>query len=264
MPARMINGEAMWSSEKIAACATEMPATSGVYYPWLYPLADANGVFEMTSIRVIHGLIATQLPFLTVENLLKILEDFHRNGLLFVWEKNGKRYGFWTNSDQPGRLPKPSDRHKYKNVQISIPTEKLKKYLSLIIERSSGDEGAITSPMVRSRFDVGLNRVEGGLKLIGEGEGRDAEVSSSTALAPTPQGYKYSFDQEPETEPKTRQPGRGELYRRALDAKWSAEKALADPRLPTEQRCLAEQILTQSVADIETYKPTPGFNRGGS
>lgn len=128
MPNRIINGESVWASDKIAACATPVPATTGVYYTWFYCLADVNGSFECTSTRVIHGKIAMQLPFLSLENTEQILHDFHREGLLFVWTTDGKRYGHWSKSEEKSAMPK-SLKKRYKPAAPPVPQKEYSEYL---------------------------------------------------------------------------------------------------------------------------------------
>jgi hypothetical protein len=123
MPKRIIDGEAVWSSDKLAAC--ELWARRE--YPWLYPLADANGCFEITNLRVIWGKVAAIRPDLTQQRLQEVFEQFTRHGLLFTWSKNGKRYGHWTRSE--GRLPPRSERSRHKSLAPDIPAGELAKYL---------------------------------------------------------------------------------------------------------------------------------------
>src|SRR5579864_1929269 len=54
MPKRVIDFDAMWGSDKLAACAEWAQAE----YAWLYGLADASGCFELTNLRVIWGRVA--------------------------------------------------------------------------------------------------------------------------------------------------------------------------------------------------------------
>ena len=124
MPKRIIDGEAIWSSDKLAAC--ELWARRE--YPWLYPLADANGCFELTNLRVIWGKVAAIRPDLTLQKLQEVFEQFTRHGLLFTWSKNGKRYGHWTRSE--GRLPPKSERSRHKSLAPDIPAGELAKYLN--------------------------------------------------------------------------------------------------------------------------------------
>src|ERR1039458_3740422 len=99
MPKRIIDGEAMWSSDKLARC----PLFARRVYPWLISLADAAGCFELTNLRVIWGKVAAIREDLTVDDLGKIFEEYQRHGLLFVWYVGQKTYAHWVGSDRPGR-----------------------------------------------------------------------------------------------------------------------------------------------------------------
>jgi hypothetical protein len=123
VPKRILDGEGMWGSDKLAAC--EIWARRE--YAWLYPLADANGCFELTSLRVIWGKVAANRPDLTLQRLQEVFEQFTRHGLLFTWVTNGKRYGHWTKSE--GRLPPRSERRRHKSLAPGIPVGELIKYL---------------------------------------------------------------------------------------------------------------------------------------
>src|SRR5262249_5992512 len=122
---RLIDFEALWSSDKIARCAEWAQAE----YAWVYGLADAYGCFELTNIRVIWGKVAAIRKNLCPEDFARIVEEFHQKGLLFIWEEGGKRYGFWTNSDKPGRLPPASLRARYARTTPEVPTDQLQKYM---------------------------------------------------------------------------------------------------------------------------------------
>src|SRR5260370_27924241 len=106
MVKRVLDCDALWSSDKLAACA----AWAQGEYGWLYGLADCNGSFELTNLRVIWGRVAAIRHALTLQRLEQVFAEFIARGLLFTWEAGGKRYGHWTGSDQPGRLPPPSWR----------------------------------------------------------------------------------------------------------------------------------------------------------
>src|SRR3989442_10140916 len=125
MPKRVIDFDALWASDKLAACA----AWAQAEYAWLYGLADGNGSFELTNLRVIWGRVAAIRKNLSLERLEQIFEEFRANGLLFVWEENGKTYGHWTNSDLPGRLPPPSWRQGLERVAPAVPLEARAEYM---------------------------------------------------------------------------------------------------------------------------------------
>jgi len=124
----VIDFDAMWASDKIAACAEWAQAE----YAWLYGLADCAGCFELTNIRVIWGRVAAIRKNLSLERLEQVLDEFHTHGLLFIWHENGKRYGHWTGSDVPGRLPPPSWRNRLERLAPPVPGEQLAKYLQEI------------------------------------------------------------------------------------------------------------------------------------
>jgi hypothetical protein len=126
MPKRVIDFDAMWGSDKIAACAEWAQAE----YAWLYGLADPSGCFEVTNLRVIWGRVAAIRQNLTIERLEQIFDEFQDKGLLFVWEQDGKRYGHWTGSDVPGRLPPPSWRMRLERLAPPVPKRQLEEYVS--------------------------------------------------------------------------------------------------------------------------------------
>jgi hypothetical protein len=124
MPKRILDGEALWGSTKLSRCPEWMIPE----YAWLYPLCDGNGSFEI-NLKVIHGKVSPIRPHFSVDDLQNILREFHRHGLLFVWEEGAKRYGHWTGSERPGRLPPPSERPRYQLFAPKVPKDLLEKYL---------------------------------------------------------------------------------------------------------------------------------------
>ena len=126
MPKRVIDFDAMWGSDKLAACAEWAQAE----YAWLYGLADASGCFELTNPRVIWGRVAAIRRNLSIERLEQIFGEFQDKGLLFAWEHEGKRYAHWTGSDVPGRLPPPSWRMRLERLAPPVPKQALAEYVS--------------------------------------------------------------------------------------------------------------------------------------
>jgi hypothetical protein len=80
MPKRVLDGDAMWGSTKLS----ELPETMVPEYSWFYPLADANGSFEVTNLRVIWMKVSAIRPNLTLEYVQEILRTFGEHGLLFT------------------------------------------------------------------------------------------------------------------------------------------------------------------------------------
>src|SRR5579863_3084591 len=126
MPKRVLDFDAMWGSDKLAACAPWAQAE----YAWLYGLADACGCFELTNLRVIWGRVAAIRGNLTIERLEQVFIEFQEKGLLFVWDHEGKRYGHWTGSDVPGRLPAPSWRMRLERFAPPVPKAQLAEYMA--------------------------------------------------------------------------------------------------------------------------------------
>ena len=124
MPKRVIDFDALWASDKLASCAEWAQSE----YAWLYGLADASGSFELTNLRVIWGRVAAIRKNLSLERLQEIFDEFIARGLLFTWEENGKRYGHWTGSDVPGRLPARSWRVRLQKLAPPVPAEALAAY----------------------------------------------------------------------------------------------------------------------------------------
>jgi hypothetical protein len=179
MPSRMIDYENLWASEKLAACESSMR----VEYLWLYGCADANGSFEL-NLRGIHSKVSAIRPRLTLQRIERLFAEFERRGLLFTWRDNGKCYGHWTGSDRPGRLPKPSERHRYKKLAPDVPTEQFSAYVS----RFARDPLATASPLgvgVGLGLDRGLegDGIENGVG-VGVGGGTTTPAAKTAAFVP--------------------------------------------------------------------------------
>jgi hypothetical protein len=126
MPKRVIDFDAMWASDKLAACAEWAQPE----YAWLYGLADCAGCFELTNLRVIWGRVSAIRRNFSLERLDQVFDEFHAQGLLFIWTECGKRYGHWTGSDVPGRLPPPSWRNRLERLAPPVPREQLAEYVA--------------------------------------------------------------------------------------------------------------------------------------
>jgi hypothetical protein len=144
MPKRVIDADAMWASSKLANCKQR----SIPEYAWLYGLADANGIFELTNLRAVHGkAYAAIRPLISLDDLREFLEDFHRNGLLYRWTENGKLFGYWTGSEKPGRLPPASQRDHYPTNKVQhYPTEQDVMEYWRSLEESAAAQGRLYEP----------------------------------------------------------------------------------------------------------------------
>jgi hypothetical protein len=154
VPKRVLHGEAMWSSTKLSCC----PEWAIPEYSWLYPLADANGSFELTNLRVLWGKIAAIRPNFTLEILREVIQIFRDHGLLFTWAENGKVYGHWTGSDRPGRLPRPSRRKLERLLAPEVPKDQLAKYMQATDAKSVSSLTAQASLVLDLVLDLDLEK----------------------------------------------------------------------------------------------------------
>lgn len=167
MPKRVLDGDAMWASTKLS----ELPEWMIPEYAWLYPLADANGSFEITNLRIIWGKVAAIRSHFTLENLQEIFRTFHESGLLFTWERDGKRFAHWVGSEMPGRLPAPARRTKRYGPILApvVPAGELRDYVARVRSEKLRIAKATASPV---------------LVLDLEGKGRKEEEPAAAAAAP--------------------------------------------------------------------------------
>lgn len=154
MPKRVVHGEGVWRSEKLARVE---PPASRAEYANLIPLALANGVFECNVKRVWSDVYAFNRPDMTPESVKALLDELERVKLLFRWqEPDGKMWGYWVGIEKPGRLPGKSRRGKNEAIGPEPPQDELRKFLD-----SNG-------------FHRALN---GNEKLLGFGSGSGTSVS---------------------------------------------------------------------------------------
>src|SRR5271157_197793 len=112
MPARVVDGKGVWRSKKIK----QLLPHHRYEYTNLLPLAEANGVFEADIDTIWSEVYSFNREDITKQNVADILADMVQVGLLRVWSENGKTWGYWTGIEKSGRLPKPSELSKYKNL----------------------------------------------------------------------------------------------------------------------------------------------------
>jgi len=225
MPKRVIDFDAMWASDKLASCAEWAQSE----YAWIYGLADASGSFEMTNIRVIWGRVAAIRKNLTLERLQEIFDEFIARGLLFSWEENGKRYGHWTGSDVPGRLPAPSWRMRLEKLAPPVPREELATYSA----RFGGSKEGIATGVLRPRAVP-----------HGEGGGLKDELESA-------QGQDWDLDLEKDLDwEKEVSPPQRAQNRRAPGAPVSSAAPTSDQAADQSSRRRAEEPMPEVLLQI--------------
>jgi hypothetical protein len=127
MPKRVIDGEGLWRSDKLAQVE---PPSFRAEYACLLPLALANGVFEANARRIWATVYSYNRPDVDVETVEKILAEFGRVKLLFTWTDAGKIWGYFVGIEKPGRLPAPSRlKHSHEVLGPEPPRESLNTFL---------------------------------------------------------------------------------------------------------------------------------------
>jgi hypothetical protein len=132
MPKRLVDGDAVWTSNKLA---NVKPFWFRAEYTNMLPLALADGTFECQPDLVWMRVYAFNRPDINSQDVAAILEEFARVGMLFRWIDldTGKQWGFWIGIDKDGRLPADSliDRHRVKTGK-AVPVNELQTYLDNI------------------------------------------------------------------------------------------------------------------------------------
>jgi hypothetical protein len=127
MPKRVIDGEGLWRSDKLAQVE---PPSFRAEYACLLPLALANGVFEANARRIWATVYSYNRPDVGVGQVEKILAEFERVKLLFTWNDAGKNWGYFVGIEKPGRLPAPSRlKHGHELLGPEPPKESLQTFL---------------------------------------------------------------------------------------------------------------------------------------
>ena len=239
MPKRVIDFDAVWASDKLANCAPWARAE----YTWIYGLADSNGSFELTNLRVIFGRAYAIRDDVTIQHLSRALEEFRGKGLLFVWEENGKKYGHWTGSDVPGRLPPPSWRARLERLAPPVPQAALANYLSAF---SSSRLKAVAGKAQGQDLDLGLDL--------------DQEVEAA-ARAPAAAPVVAVANQEHESQPPVNSPGGAFVFdhpRVRISSQLDAKLALEFPALPEPARRAEYERMAAKLEEAGESARSPG------
>jgi hypothetical protein len=126
----LIGDNGIWTSRKLANL---QPAWARPEYAWLYPIAGPNSVFEYDPRAIWARAYAFARPDKSIEDVEALLAAFVDAKLLFTWEQDGKKWGYWTGSEKPGRRPRASWMKRYAErglLDPDPPEEELRKFLS--------------------------------------------------------------------------------------------------------------------------------------
>jgi len=237
MPKRVIDFDAVWASDKLSNCAPWARAE----YTWIYGLADSNGSFELTNLRVIFGRAYAIRDDVTIQHLSLALEEFQGKGLLFVREENGKKYGHWTGSDVPGRLPPPSWRARLERLAPPVPQAALATYLSSF---SSSRLKAVPGKAQGQDLDLVLDL--------------DLEVDAA-AVAPVPANATANENQR--SKPPVSSPGGAFVYdhpRVRISPQLDSKLALEFPHLPEPARRAEYERMAAKLEESGESARSPG------
>jgi hypothetical protein len=103
MPKRIVDGDAIWTSNKLLLVATEAFRAE---YANLLPLSNANGSFECSPRRVWRDVYSYNRPSVSCEMVVRILDELEAARLLFRWKHtDGHIWGFWVGIRRKGLLP---------------------------------------------------------------------------------------------------------------------------------------------------------------
>jgi hypothetical protein len=117
MPARVVDGDAIYLSDKVKALKPEYRAE----YSYLIPLAEANGVFEANPDRIWATAYSYHREGITPGWVRDLFSDLQRVDLLRTWAESGKTWGYWVGIDKSGRLPGKAHLSRYKNLPPNAP-----------------------------------------------------------------------------------------------------------------------------------------------
>lgn len=202
MPKRMVDGDALWVSEKLE----QVPVEYRGDYAWLLPLAQVNGCFECSPSVVWRECYAARRPDRTIEATAAILTAFESAKMLFRWTVDGKTYGFFPGVQKEGRLPSASERGKYRapwNTGM-VPAKELASFLGVPAKKVSTEFRGVLlevsrSPRRNSQVGngIGLSVGSGEGRGLGTGKGKAAVLaevddSDTTATPSTPPSTRLS------------------------------------------------------------------------
>ncbi len=89
MPKRVVDGDALWVSEKLESVEEKFRAE----FAWILPLAQNNGCFESTAMVVWRTAYAALRDAWSKKDVADMLDAFEAAKMLFRFKVDGKEYG---------------------------------------------------------------------------------------------------------------------------------------------------------------------------
>ncbi len=236
MPKRVIDGEGLWRSDKIASIE---PAWIRPEFANLVPLARANGSFECNMRLVYTQVYAYNRPEVTIEMVAQILAELQRVKLLFRWtDAGGKSWGYWIGINQPGRLPSPSrvDR-KHEQLGAVPPTEALRKFLGMETTGEPLASHSVTNGEVGFGFGSGLGNGLGSSPDV-DGESLTREIQNAWPYKDSSSGTERMIFEAIEAEIEDRKCSAKEASAYVRDRVLAIAKVIRSQWKPAEYRML--------------------------
>jgi hypothetical protein len=175
MPKRFVE-DTIYTSDKLLS----VPEKYRPEYSYILPLAEANGCLEYNPAVVWRTAYSLMRPSWNVKKVTAMLEAFREAKLLFVFEHAGKEFAYFIGIEN-GRLPKPSERVRFRNATSIVPAEDLATFLGISIEKTKEqyrDVIATASPDGRDDVAHSIGAGAG----VRDGDGARDGVGSSARL----------------------------------------------------------------------------------
>jgi hypothetical protein len=129
MPKRIVHGEGVWGSHKLAKV---QPVSFRGELANLIPLASGNGSFACEPRRIWLKVYAWNRPDVTEQMVEQIFDELERVKLLFRWvHTDGVPHGYWPGIEKSGRLPAPS-RTTFEDLAPPVPARALAEFLRAV------------------------------------------------------------------------------------------------------------------------------------
>ena len=131
MPKRIVDGEGLWRSDKLARLEPRWRPE----FANLLPLALANGVFEADARRVWSIAYSYNRTEITADDVAQLLDALEAAKILFRWAdpSTQKTWGFWVGVNKTGRLPSQSRlKKKHDAIGPEPPAEELERFIQAI------------------------------------------------------------------------------------------------------------------------------------
>ncbi len=174
MPKRILDGEGLWRSDKLASI---QPPALRAEYANLLPLALANGTFECNPRLVWSTVYTYNRPDMTEQDVVQLLDELVRVKILFRFvAADGKEWGYWVGINRKGRLPPPSRmEQKLDKVGAPVPQDQLANFLGI-----EGAAAEVTASGQLAASYIGTGSGKGTGDGIGEGIGVGTSNESET------------------------------------------------------------------------------------